>query len=172
MDKTALTHQVSNNVLLLDEELRSFVANANARLWRKCIANLYHAAYNATRALLWSKGIQTESHDGAQSMLSLHFVKSGALPKETTRHLNALMALRHAADYKGDVPIDPDEVRQQRQWVMQFVNRALARLKSGAAKVDLSSVEQAMHGAGAVEIDQAGAEAGAPPPAPRKRQRR
>ena len=150
MDKAALTHEVANSLLLLEEELRSFVANANAKLWRKAIANLYYAAYNATCALLWSKGIRAESHDGAQSMLALHFVKSGALPAETARNLNSLMALRHAADYKGDVPIEQGDVREHGKWALRFVGKILELLKVARPKTDLKGVEKALREAAAV----------------------
>ena len=147
MDKAALRHEVANSLLLLEEELRSFVANANAKLWRKAIANLYYAAYNATCALLWSKGIRAESHDGAQSMLALHFVKSGALPGDTARNLNSLMALRHAADYKGDVPIEAGDVREHGKWALRFVDRSLDLLKAGRPKIGLKAVEKALRAA-------------------------
>jgi uncharacterized protein (UPF0332 family) len=152
MDKAALTHEVSNSLVLLAEELSSFVANANASLWRKAITNLYYAAYNATCALLWSKGIRADSHDGAQSMLSLHFVKAGALPAATTKNLNALMALRHAADYKGDVPIDPDDVRTHKAWALQFVEQALKLLDPARTKADMKTAEKALSAAKAVKI--------------------
>ena len=153
MDKTLLTHEISNSLVLLNEELRSFVANVNAGLWRKATANLYYAAFNATCALLWSKGIRTESHDGALSMLSLHFVKPGALPKDTTKNLNALMALRHAADYKGEVAIESSDVEAQRKWTTQFVGKSLELLKAGGAKIDLKAIARALAGACQVVID-------------------
>ena len=85
MAKAALKHEVEGQLVLLAEELRSFAANARAGTWRKATHNLYYAAFDATAALLWSKGIEPKSHDGAQSMLALHFVKPGALPADTAR---------------------------------------------------------------------------------------
>lgn len=153
MDKAALKHEISNSLVLLNEELRSFVVNAQAGLWRKAMANLHYASYNATSALLWSKGIRAESHDGAQSMLSLHFVKAGALPRDTARKMNSLMALRHAADYKGDVPIESGDVLEQKQWTMEFVARTLELLKSGGFKADVKALEEAVREAGTVVIE-------------------
>jgi uncharacterized protein (UPF0332 family) len=159
VDKTALMHEVSNNLVLLHAELRSFVANAQARLWRKAITNLYYAAYNATRALLWSKGIQTESHDGAQSMLSLHFVKSGALPADTTKKLSVLMGLRHSADYKGDIAFDRADVQEHRKWTTQFVAASLKLVKAQFPKVHVREVEEALAQAAALDLDAGGAPA-------------
>ncbi len=142
MDKAVLRHEVSNSLVLLQEELGSFIANAEHRLYRKAISNLYYAAYDMTCALLWSKGIRCESHDGAQSMLSLHFVKAGSLPADTTKHLNNLMAMRHAADYKGEVQIAASDVREKRTWVVNFVERALPLIEGGGLKVDLGKVKE------------------------------
>ncbi|MSQ71814.1 MAG: hypothetical protein EXR27_11085 [Betaproteobacteria bacterium] len=105
-------------------------------------------------------------------MLSLHFVKSGAFPNDTTRNLNSLMALRHAADYKGDVSIDANEVRRQRLWVMRFVSHALACLKSGPAKADLKIVEKGLGDASAVGVGDAGGNSGVSPTASSARKRR
>jgi uncharacterized protein (UPF0332 family) len=160
VDKATLSHEVSNSLLLLEEELRSFVANAAARTYRKAVHNLYYAALDAASALLWSKGIRIESHDAAQSLLSLHFVKSGALPRDTASRLNDLMAKRHAADYKGAVPIGAEDVSRFRPWVVEFVRACLALIKKGGLRVNTSAAEEAAERAGRVRIDEAGNERG------------
>ncbi|MGQ0656333.1 MAG: hypothetical protein ACT4P4_29435 [Betaproteobacteria bacterium] len=147
-----MTHEVASSLVLLEEELRSFVANAKARLHRKALASLCCAAYDASCALLRAKGIHPDSHEGVQSMLSLHFVKAGALPADTTKRLHALMALRHAADYKGDVEIGAGDVREQRAWTIGYVARVLDLLEAGAAKIDLAQVQQALDEARAVRL--------------------
>ncbi len=152
MDQATLAHEVSNNLILLDEELLSFAANANAKLWRKATTNLYYAAYDATCALLWSKGIKSESHEGAQSMLALHFVKAGALPRDTTKNLSMLMSLRHAADYKGEVSLSAQDVLEQRKWVLTFVRSAVDIILSGGLGVSVNAVSAALDGAERVVI--------------------
>ena len=166
MDKATLKHEVANNLILLDEELRSFAANAGAKLWRKAVTNLYYAAYDATCALLWSKGVKTESHEGAQSMLSLHFVRAGALPRDTTKNLSMLTSLRHAADYKGDVSISAQDVIDQRKWVVGFVKSALDIIRSEGPGASVSAALAALGQAEQVAI--AGA---ASPPYPRSKRR-
>ena len=69
----------------------------------------------------------------AQSMLSLHFVKPGVLAKDTASKLNQLMAMRHAADYKGEVIIDAGEVDEYRPWTIGFVGSALDILRQADA---------------------------------------
>lgn len=152
MDKTALAHEVSNHLVLLEEQLRSFVANAQAGTLRSAMHNLYYAAFNASCALLASKGITVESHDGAQSMLALHFVKPGVLRRDTTSKLNDLMSKRHAADYKGAIHVGADEVSLYRPWVVEFVKDSLALIKKTGLKVDAAAVSAAAGRAGGVEI--------------------
>ena len=154
MDKATLSHEVSNSVLLLEEELRSFAANVDARTYRKAIHNLYYAALDAACALLWSKGIRMESHDAAQSLLSLHFVKSGALPRDTASRLHDLMAKRHAADYKGAVPIGVDDVSSFRPWVVEFLKTSLSLIKKGGLRVSTTGAEEALERAGKAVIQE------------------
>ncbi len=168
MDKATLKHEVANNLILLEEELRSFAANAGAKLWRKAVTNLYYAAYDATCALLWSKGVKTESHEGAQSMLSLHFVRAGALPKDTTKNLSMLMSLRHAADYKGDVSIAAQDVIDQRKWVVGFVNSALDIIRAEGPGASVSAALAALEQAERLVIAGAGGDT-SPPPSRSKR---
>jgi uncharacterized protein (UPF0332 family) len=156
MAKAALKHEVEGQLVLLAEELRSFAANARAGTWRKATHNLYYAAFDATAALLWSKGIEPKSHDGAQSMLALHFVKPGALPADTTARLNELMAARNAADYKGAVPVGVTEAARYRPWVIGFVEKALALLEAGALKPDLAPVRAALSEAAAARLGKRG----------------
>ena len=156
MDKATLRHEVSNNLTLLEEELRSFAANVGAGLWRKSVANLYYAAYDATCALLWSKGIKAESHEGAQSMLSLHFVKAGAMPKGTTKNLSLLLSLRHSADYKGDVSISAQDVLEQRKWVIGFVKSAMDIIGAGSLGISATAVLTALKDAERVAIKEDG----------------
>ena len=153
MDKTELAHEVSNHLLLLEEQLRSFVANAQARTFRSAMHNLYYAAFNATSALLASKGIRVDSHDGAQSMLALHFVKPGVLRRDTTSKLNDLMSKRHAADYKGEIYVGADEVSLYRPWVVDFVKTTLALIGKAGLKIDAAAVDAAVENASAVKIE-------------------
>lgn len=164
MDKATLKHEVANCLTLLEEELRSFVVNARAGLFRKAIANLYYATYSATCAILWSKGIRAESYDGAQSMLSLHFVKAGVFARETTKKLNALMADRHAADYKGDVQFGAEDVANHRAWVVDFVSRAMQLLKAGSVNADTRQIDEALAAVRSIEIAEGNDGGGSPPP--------
>ena len=145
MDKARLSHEVAGSLLLLEEELRSFSANMTAGTYRKAVHNLYYAAFNAGAALLWSRGIESDkTHDGVLSLISLHFVKAGALSRDSGARLNELMAARHAADYKGAIPIELSDVRKYHPWVARFAGQAMALIKAGGVKVDTRTIDASL----------------------------
>jgi len=144
MDKAAIAHEVSKALALLEEELRSFVANSAAGTWRNAMKNLYYAAFHAAEAILQSRGIEPKSHEAAQSLLALHFVKAGALPADTVKRLNNLMNARHAADYRGDVSFEAADAGEYFPWVGRFVGQALEIVRNSPAKVELRATEKAL----------------------------
>ncbi len=56
---------------------------------------------SAVRALLVLEGINPESHSGAVTTLSLHFVRTRLLPIEVVRNFKTLLSRRTDVDY-GD----------------------------------------------------------------------
>ena len=61
---------------------------------------MYYACYYAASALLVANKITTKSHDGVRQMFSLHFVKTGKLPKEYGRYYSSLFDKRITGDYE------------------------------------------------------------------------
>jgi uncharacterized protein (UPF0332 family) len=113
--------------LLLDE-LRSFSANRAAGIHRKCISNLYYAAFHAARALLLFHGLDTRTHEGTQRLFAAHFVKPGLLPKAHLRCLATLESDRLRADYQGYHSFDAADVAQALGCVPGLVTDALTYL--------------------------------------------
>jgi len=95
----------------LDSKLKSFVANYRARNPRECASSIYFAVFHAAEALLVAKGIEAASHRAVASLLAMHFVRPGALPRETSAKFSALMAGRHDADYNEAIPFDLTDAR-------------------------------------------------------------
>ncbi len=156
MDKATLRHEVASCLVLLDEELRSFAANVHAGTLRKATHNLYYAAFDAACALLWTKGIRAETHESAQSMIALHFVKPGVLPKATNARLNELMSARHAADYQGAVSISRSDVRRYRDWTIPFVRQVIELIESSRLNVDLEPLRSSLAAAESVSLARPG----------------
>jgi uncharacterized protein (UPF0332 family) len=139
MDKARAAHAVSAEVRAAADRLASAL-NDLAGPWgvqyRSCVSDLYFACFHMTCALLASKALRPNSHDAAQELLSLHFVKTGALPADTAKRLNALMERRHTADYKSVIPVDESDVAEFRPWVAKFMRAALALLGKSVAPAD------------------------------------
>ncbi len=91
------------------EALRAAELLAGNGLYRSSIDRSYYAAFHAASALLAANGIFPGTHDGVIAMLSLHFVKTGALPKVTARRLQDLLNQRLIADYKGYLDQDASD---------------------------------------------------------------
>ena len=95
----------------LDSKLKSFLANYRARNPRECASSMYFAVFQGAEALLYAKGIEAASHKAVASLLALHFVRPGTLPRETSAKFSALMAGRHDADYNESIPFGLEDAR-------------------------------------------------------------
>lgn len=95
----------------LDAKLKSFLANYRARNPRECASSMYFAVFHAAEALLYAKGIEAGSHKAVASLLAMHFVRPGVLPRETSAKFSALMAGRHDADYNEAIPFGLEDAR-------------------------------------------------------------
>ena len=95
----------------LESKLVSFLANYRARNPRECASSMYFAVFHAAEALLYAKGIEAASHKAVASLLALHFVRPGTLPRETSAKFSALMAGRHDADYNEAIAFGLEDAR-------------------------------------------------------------
>ncbi|MEX2445553.1 MAG: HEPN domain-containing protein [Alkalispirochaeta sp.] len=83
------------------EFLRDARANMEEARYKTGINRAYYAVLQAIRSLLVLEGLDAETHSGAITLLSLHFVKTGQLPLETIKMVKLLLSRRTDVDY-GD----------------------------------------------------------------------
>ena len=87
------------------EKAREFLTDARAtyeqKRFRTSVNRAYYAALNAVRAILILEGANPETHDGAVTLLSLRFVKTGVLPVDVVKKFKVLLSRRTDVDY-GD----------------------------------------------------------------------
>lgn len=83
------------------EFLEDARANVDEARYKTGVNRAYYAALHAIRSLLVLEGLDSETHSGAITMLSLHFVKTGLLPVEAVRDIKVLLSRRTDVDY-GD----------------------------------------------------------------------
>ena len=119
---------IAEELALGDAALRAAEALAQLALYHDALSRLYFAAFHWTRALLASAGVETKTHQGANSMLGVHFVRTGRVDAEHQRTLSRLETWRGKADYTRGFVADAtlvtaelDAARRLRQCVGALV---------------------------------------------------
>lgn len=146
MDKAVIAQTVADESRAAKECMAAAMNNLAGpygKAHARCMSDLYYACYHLASALLASKGIAASSHEAAQKLLALHFVKPAALPRDTTARLNELMDKRHAADYKPYVPIGAEDVAALRPWIAGFVRGALTLLGDSVPTEEAAGLSRA-----------------------------
>lgn len=72
---------------------------ATLKRWNLAGNRLYYTIYHIGSALLFSKGISAKSHSGVIHQLGETFIKTDILPKEDSKLISRLFALRQSGDY-------------------------------------------------------------------------
>jgi uncharacterized protein (UPF0332 family) len=96
---------------------------ASLKSWNSSMNRLYYACFYSVLALFSKHNINSHTHSGAKTQLSLHFVKSGLLDKEFGMLYGDLFDLRQKGDY-GDF-FDFEE-----QQIMKLIPRVEEFLKT------------------------------------------
>ena len=89
-------YRIENAYRTLDE-VSSHIKNG---FYNTAVNRMYYACYYAVSALLVIKQITTKSHGGVKQMFSLHYVKTGIVPKEFGKFYNGLFEERSTGDYE------------------------------------------------------------------------
>ena len=66
---------------------------------KDAVSKLYYFLLYSIRALLFTKGLEPKSHEGALRLLGLHFVKEGLFISQDSHVFSKLMKFREEADY-------------------------------------------------------------------------
>ncbi|MEW6417201.1 MAG: HEPN domain-containing protein [Nitrospirota bacterium] len=98
-------------------ELKSLKGNIRESVWRKAVANIYYVFLNLIRATLAEKGIYPKTHEGAERMFALHFVKGEVFPKKIATYFSNLMSRRAEADYKFFIEFSKEDVQGYLVWL-------------------------------------------------------
>ena len=147
MDKAVMAQTVADEVRAAADCLvaaMNNLAGPYGKSYGRCVSDLYYACYHLASALLASKGIGVNSHEAAQKLLALHFVKPAALPQHTTAKLNELMDKRHVADYKPYIPIGVEDIAGFQPWIASFMRSALKLLGKSVPAVGARSLHDAV----------------------------
>jgi uncharacterized protein (UPF0332 family) len=94
------------------------------------ISRTYYAALHYLRALLFARGLDPRTHQGAQNLFNQEFVKPGQFPAKTNKLLAGLQRMREQADYDPGMVFDADDAREQIAEVRRFGARAAEVLRA------------------------------------------
>lgn len=86
------------------KSLNDAKANFNEGRFETSVNRSYYAILAAIRSILILEGADPKTHDGAITMFSLRFVKTGILPKDHVKKFEILHSRRTDVDY-GDLEI-------------------------------------------------------------------
>ena len=74
---------------------------------------MYYSVFHAVCALLINDGHQVNTHKGSHALFSLHYIKTGILPKEYGLLYNQLQTMREESDYNCAYDVEIDELQQR-----------------------------------------------------------
>ena len=86
--------------------------NLNYGMYNVAANRLYYAFYYAASALLISIKIEAHTHSGIQSMMHLHFIKTGILSEDDGILMRRLFTLRQESDYEDFIDIQQDDIEE------------------------------------------------------------
>jgi uncharacterized protein (UPF0332 family) len=97
--------------------------------WNSCINRLYYSSYYLAGALLFSKNIKAETHNGVKTQLFKNYVKTGSLSIEHGKLYSHLFDWRQESDYADFVEFDQSIVEPLLNEVAEL-NSAMKKLIS------------------------------------------
>jgi uncharacterized protein (UPF0332 family) len=116
-----------------EEFLRDARANLEESRCKTAVNRAYYAALNAVRALLILDGVDPDTHSGAVTTLSLHFVKTGLLSVDVIKTFKLLLSRRTDVDYGDFEIIDAEDAEDSVQKAQDIIQKIDALRRSLAA---------------------------------------
>ena len=97
--------------------------NLNYGMFSVAANRLYYAFYYAASALLISIKIEAHSHSGVQSMMHLHFVKTGLLTESDGILMRRLFVMRQSSDYEDFVDFKQEDLEPLLPSTLDLINK-------------------------------------------------
>lgn len=97
--------------------------NLNYGMFSVAANRLYYAFYYAASALLISIKIEVHSHSGVQSMMHLHFVKTGLLTESDGILMRRLFVMRQSSDYEDFVDFKQEDLEPLLPLTLELINK-------------------------------------------------
>jgi uncharacterized protein (UPF0332 family) len=98
--------------------------------WNSAVNRLYYSVFYIVNAILVKHEIITQSHSGAKSQFSLHFIKTGKLDKKYGKLLAELFDWRQKGDYENLYEFDSESVLPLLDSVFEMIQQIEKEIKN------------------------------------------
>ena len=105
-----------------EERLTAALVLINSGLFQDAVSRSYYAVFQATRAVLATKMLDSRKHSGIISLFNQYFIKTGLLHKDYGKILKSSKDYRHASDYNDFYIISKIEAKEIVNNALIFVN--------------------------------------------------
>ena len=129
--------EIEEELHLAWENWESYGDNFRAQRFRKATSDLYFFCEHSAKALLLTVGIDPQSHEGIRRMISMHFIKPGAMPVNVARYLGNLYDRRKTAEYSRQAgwEFTEEEVKIYTQWAGESGKWFLKNIRENAPEI-------------------------------------
>lgn len=87
------------------------------------VSRAYYAIFHFTSALLFSKGLEARSHEGARRLFSLHFIRENIFDKNLGTILSHAQKAREESDYEPEIPFTQEDAAVRLQEAKEFLSQ-------------------------------------------------
>lgn len=116
------------------EKLKSAIDLFEKEDYKDSVSRSYYAIFTAARALLATKQLDSSKHSGVIALFNQHFVKTGIVPKDTSKLIEKAKLYREQADYGDFFVVSKEEAETQIESAKRFIDNA----KEGIEKAEQS----------------------------------
>lgn len=120
---------VNETLKLAENTLEEAKVLLEANKIRGALSRAYYAMFDASRALLYSKGVETKTHKGVIALLGEHFVRTKELDVWFSKTIKNAFNLRQEGDYEVEVNFGKEAVEETVKDAEKFVKSVKDFLK-------------------------------------------
>lgn len=108
------------------KDARILAANGS---WNACVNRLYYSCYYMVSALMIKNGYNVQTHSGLKTQLSLNFIKTEKVSRESGKLFGDLMDWRQKGDYGDMFDFEQETVEPLIDQVDQFTKEIEALIE-------------------------------------------
>lgn len=104
-----------------EERLKAARLLLEKQMYSDAVSRAYYAVFQAARAVLASKGLDSRKHSGIIGLFNQQFVKTGLLSKDYGKILKNCRDLREAGDYDDFYLVSREEALKVMENASRFI---------------------------------------------------